>query len=95
MEDDVIWAPQQKINGYLSILLKGFGVGSKWTHSDRVRESTINLSKDISPMDLVIKDHKVGKEGCLQKTRPIGSGCKSICMQLAGILSDLIIGLAN
>ena len=44
---------------------------------------------------LVIKDHKPVEPGQLPKTRPIVAANQSMCRHLAGILSDIIEGLAN
>ena len=46
-------------------------------------------------MYLVVKDHKEVPEGDLPKTRPIVSGCRSMGVHLADLLSEVVEGLAD
>ena len=63
MNDDVIKSTQQKLNGHLALLIKGFRVGEYWSHSNSIRDTSINKSEEIQPLYLVIKDQKVVSVG--------------------------------
>ena len=49
---------QRVTNGHMSSWLKILGVGEHWKHRGRTRETTINKSCNVSPMYLLVKDHK-------------------------------------
>ena len=55
---------QELLNGHVSMWIKGFSIGEDWNHLDRIRETTICHDGKITPMYLLIKDHKTITVGC-------------------------------
>ena len=52
--DETVRATQQMINGHIAMVIKAFKIGEYWGQVERMRESTINDSEEISPMYLVV-----------------------------------------
>ena len=86
---------QRQLNGHVSMLSKAFGVGKAWEQSDRIRETTLNKSEEISNMYILNKDHKEIKEDQLPPIRPVVSGDSGMGRHLAGLLSDIVESLVT
>ena len=81
---------QRKHNGHVSMWLKMGKTGENWHHEERFRESCINHSCCVSPLWLLLKDHKKVNPGELPRTRPVSGGNKSMGVHLSNLLSDYI-----
>ena len=93
-EDDVK-KKEGVVNGYTSMFLKMSRMGESWNHEDRMRESNIKHSMYVSPMSLLVKDHKKVKEGEAVPTRPVVSANEGIGTSLSTILSEFLEPLAD
>ena len=83
------------MNGYVSMFLKMSQMGESWNHKERMRESNIKHSMYVSPMYLLVKDHKKVEEGETNKTRPVVSFREGIGTSLSTILSEFLEPLAD
>ena len=94
VEEEEVRQVQRTLNGHMSMTLKFLKAGNSWNHQDRIRSTTINHSEAVSPMYLLVKDHKGAKNGVLP-TRPVVSGCANMGVHLSNILADIVESLAN
>ena len=78
------------MNGHMAMFLKMFGVGSRWQHQDRFRESTMHKSLDVPVMSLLLKDHKKVEVGALPKTWPVVGANRGLNMPLSDVISDIL-----
>ena len=86
---------QRKLNGHMSMWLKITQAGDNWNHKDRFRETCINQSNSVSPMYMLLKDHKPTKPGEIPKTRPVVSGCNGMGVHLSNHLSEIVDAVAD
>ena len=87
---EVVADTQEILNGHVSMLLKGFGVGQNWNQTDWIRESTICHDRNVPPMYIMIKDHKVILVGKWPSTRSVISNNKGLGVHLANVVSDIV-----
>ena len=86
---------QRKLNGHMSMWLKMSCQGEKWNHQDRMRETCLNQSCAVSPLYLLIKDHKKTNPGELPKTRPVCDGTSGMDVHLSNHLSGYLEAMAD
>ena len=95
VNQEKIRGAQRLLNAHVSMWLKALGHGQNWGHSDRFRETMINHSEEVAPLDFLIKDHKKVKPGELPKTRPVVGGNQAMGRHLSEILSEIVEALAT
>ena len=82
---------EKQINGHSVAWAKMHNTGEHHGHKDRVIDSKVSKSKNLSTMYLVVKDHK--KEP--GKSRPIVTGCSGNTRALSNSVSTLLESVAN
>ena len=82
---------EKQINGHSVAWVKMHNTGEHHGHHDRVIDSKVSRSKNLSTMYLVVKDHK--KEP--GKSRPIVTGCSGNTRALSNSVSNLLESVAN
>ena len=82
---------EKQINGHSIAWVKMHNTGESHGHKDRVIDSKVSRSKNLSTMYLAVKDHK--KEP--GKSRPIVTGCSGNTRALSNSVSNLLESVAN
>ena len=55
---EIVHQTQRILNGHVSEWIKMTGMGEKWKHVKRQRETHIDHGESVAPLYLLIKDHK-------------------------------------
>ena len=79
----------------MAMWLKFSGIGERWQHEGRLRESCLQHSCVVPPMYLLHKSHKAWKPGDLPATHPVVSGWSGIGVPLSNMVSDYVENIAN
>ena len=82
---------EKQINGHSIAWVKMYNTGESHGHKDRVMDSKVSRSRNLSTMYLAVKDHK--KEPGL--SRPIVTGCSGNTRALSNSVSNLLESMAN
>ena len=99
-DDDLIYEDeakliQSRLNAHCTMLSKMFKIGCNWDMNGRIIDTVTSESIEIPPMYLLVKDHKLVGIGELTKSRAVVSGCQSMGIHMANILSDILEPIAN
>ena len=88
---------QRKLNGHTSMMIKVFGIGKSWKHTDRVKETMLGEAMATCPLSLLYKDHKgwTRDSGKLPPTRPVAGGHLGMNLYLSEVISDLVEPLVD
>ena len=95
VDQETVRRVQRRLNGHMSMWLKMSCQGEAWNHQDRMRETCLNSSCSISPLHLLIKDHKKTEPGDLPRTRPVCDGTSGMDVHLSNHLSEYLEAIAE
>ena len=74
------------------MLIKRFKIGSRWEHTDRIRETMLGEGMATCPVTLLFKDHKNWKSGTttIPPTKHVAGGHLGMNLHLSEVVSDIL-----
>ena len=88
-------AIQKTLNGHVSMWLKITGMGERWDHEARQRETHLEHSISVGPLYLLVKDHKSHTGVGPPPTRPVCGAIAGMNVHLSNIISPFLDTLAD
>ena len=86
---------QKEVNAHTAMWLKIWKYGANWKHEDRHRETKINQSCSVSPLWLLMKDHKAWNPEEGPKTRPVCGTNKGMNVHFSDLVSEVLEPVAT
>ena len=77
---------QKRLNHHTTAWIKMVKLGQQWDHGERFRETCLNRSASVPALSLLIKVHKLIKEGAIPKTRPVCSSTGSMNIHISNLI---------
>ena len=93
--EDFAEQTQRLLNGHVSMWLKITGMGERWDHEQRQRETHLEESASVAPLYLLVKDHKKYSGSGPPPTRPVCGAVSGMNVHLSNILSPYLDAIAD
>ena len=90
IDDHEVAKIQRDLNKHARLLLKIFGVGEGHgeRNVNRMTSAFTSKAEDVPLLSLLVKDHKVVKEGALPSTRPVIGISATMIARMSKLLSE-------